>query len=419
MTTMRPIFFLLFFALACDGNAGTRDVATPGELIAAIDSALPGDVITLLPGTYGISATRISVSRSGTSSQPITVRAPALGDALIRWDSAGSFVEGFLISAPWWRFENLDIEGVCSNDSDCEHAFHVVGGADSTILRGNRLHGFNAMLKANGSSGEFPDDVLVERNELFNAAPRNTANPVTPIDVVGGRRWVVRGNTIYDFAKGGGNQISYAAFLKGNSKDGLIERNLVICERFHSGQVRLGLSLGGGGTGPDSICEDLSCSPEHEGGIVRNNLVINCPADVGIYLNEAASSQVHHNTLYNNTGIDVRFAASSVDLRNNLLSGEIRNRNGGTSTEVDNLENLSNAQMESWFADPANGDFSLLDGAALVDQGMALNSVERDYCGVLRGNPLVDLGALEYSRSGQCDTTVGGGRSQIFADGFE
>ncbi len=419
VTILRSTIFFLFLGLLSAGHAGTREVSTAAQLVAAIDSALPGDVITLVPGNYDISATRIRVNRAGTDSQPITVRAPVLGDSLIRWNSAGSFVEGFLVTAPWWRFENLDIEGVCDDDNDCEHAFHLVGAAEFTILRGNRLHGFNAMLKANGSNGEFPDDVLVERNVLFNPAPRNTARPVTPIDVVGGRRWVVRANTIYDFAKAGGNQISYAAFLKGHSKNGIIERNLVICERFHSGQTRLGLSLGGGGTSPDSVCEDGSCSPEHEGGILRNNLIVNCPADVGIFLNEAASSQVHHNTLYNTTGIDVRFAASSVDLRNNLLGGEIRNRDGGTSTEADNLENLSNALMESWFSDPANADFSLLDGSALVDQGVALTTVSRDYCDAPRGALVVDLGALEYSRSSQCETTVGGGQSQIFSDGFE
>jgi high frequency lysogenization protein len=46
----------------------------------------------------------------------------------------------------------------------------------------------------------------------------------------GGRRWQLRGNFIHDHAKGEGNGVSYAAFLKGNSRDGLIERNLVICE---------------------------------------------------------------------------------------------------------------------------------------------------------------------------------------------
>ncbi|MEM9532737.1 MAG: chondroitinase-B domain-containing protein, partial [Pseudomonadota bacterium] len=291
MILHKHFFPFLLLLVGAGAHAGGIAVTTPAELTAAVQNAQPGDVITLAPGTYNVVATRISVNTPGTAVAPITVRAEALGDAQIKWNSAGTFVEGFLISAPYWRFENLDIEGICANDTNCEHAFHIVGGAEFTQIVNNRLYGFNAMLKGNQLSGEFPDDVDVIGNELFNPAPRQTGNPVTPIDIVGGRRWLVQSNFIYDFAKAGGNQISYAAFLKGNSKDGIMERNLVMCERFHTGQIRLGLSFGGGGSGPPGICEENTCTPEHEGGIMRNNLIVNCPADVGIYLNEAASSQ--------------------------------------------------------------------------------------------------------------------------------
>src|SRR5690606_22946082 len=131
-------------------------------------------------------------------------------------------VEGFKVSGANWVFENLTLRGVCADDSSCEHAWHIVGGADNTIIRNNVAVNFNAQIKANGEGDPrvWPDDVLVEYNEFYDEAPRNTSNPVTKIDVVGGRRWIIRGNYIHDFAKGGGNNLSYAAFLKGNSRDG-------------------------------------------------------------------------------------------------------------------------------------------------------------------------------------------------------
>ncbi|HVS64157.1 MAG TPA: right-handed parallel beta-helix repeat-containing protein, partial [Thermoanaerobaculia bacterium] len=377
-------------------------VSNAPELITAINAAAPGHVITLAPGTYDLGQ-NLLCDAAGTESQPIVVRAQRLGDALIRFDA----LEGFKVSAPWWRFENLDVQGVCTDDSDCEHAFHLFGDADHTVIRHNRLHDFNAQIKSNGCCGEtflFPDDVVVEWNELWNAAPRATSNPVTPIDVVGGRRWIVRANYIHDHQKGAGDEISYAAFLKGNSRDGLFERNLVVCEQLHSGGVRLGLSFGGGGSGPPSICEDQTCTPEHQGGIMRNNIIRNCPADVGIYLNEAADVQVHHNLLYANTGIDVRFAATDADLRYNVLSGQIRNRDGGISSETGNLEQVSATQFANWFANPENGDFTLLDGSAIIDLGQPLVSVPDDYCGRLRGDGAPDLGAVEHV-AGACDTT--------------
>src|SRR5690606_6773475 len=218
------------------------------------------------------------------------------------------------------------------------------GDAEHTWIHHNRAHGFNAHIKANGTDtgpqGErvWPDDVIIEYNEFFNETPRDTGNPVTPIDVVGGRRWLVRGNYIHDFAKAQGNNVSYAAFLKGNSRDGVFERNLVVCEQLHTGFVRLGLSFGGGGSSPDSICEDSTCDPEHQDGIMRNNIIAKCPADVGIYVNEGANSLIYNNTLYATTGIDMRFASTSGEVRNNLLMGQIRNTATATALFAINLE---------------------------------------------------------------------------------
>ena len=395
------------------GVAGVVPVATPVQLIAAIDSAAPGDVITLAAGKYDISQ-NLLCDVPGTASAPIVVRSAVPLGALIRFDA----VEGFKVSARHWVFEDLDIQGVCVDHSDCEHAFHVFGDADFLRIRRSRLRDFNAQIKSNRDPDVlvFPDDVVIEGNEFSDSAPRQTGNPVTKIDVVGGRRWIVRANVIHDFEKALGDHISYAAFLKGNSRDGLFERNLVICEHDHAGGVRLGLSLGGGGSGPDSICEDSTCTPEHQDGTLRNNLIVNCPADVGIYLNEALDTRIYDNTLIATTGIDVRFTASTADIRNNLVSGQIRNRDGGTSTQSANLTGITTPQYEQWFADPLAADLTLLDGTAFVDLAEPLIAVPDDYCGRSRG-ATPDRGAVEYGGT-ICDTTQAGGGSDLFRDGF-
>lgn len=412
--TKRAVLLLLLAARPA--LAGMVPVANAGELVAAIDGAAAGDVITLAPGTYVVGQ-NLLCDAPGTADRPIVVRAATPDATEIRFDA----VEGFKVSAPHWHFEDLVVRGICALDSDCEHAFHLVGGADFTRVRNCRLLDFNAQVKSNGEGNPrvFPDDVVIEGCELADAAPRATANPVTKIDVVGGRRWVVRGNFIHDHAKGGGDQISYAAFLKGNSRDGLFERNLVICERDHAGGVRLGLSFGGGGSGPDSICEDGTCTPEHQNGLLRNNLIINCPQDVGVYLNEALATRVYHNTLIATTGIDVRFAASSADLRGNLISGAIRNRDGGSSTASDNLTGVTLAQYQAWFVDPLAANLALLDGAAFVDHGGPLAAVPADYCANLRNDFAPDLGAVEYDGDGPCATTLAGGGVDLFADDLE
>jgi Right handed beta helix region len=411
-----PRWVPLVFLFAVPLEAAVVPVGTTGQLISAIEDAQPGDVITLAPGIYNLDQD-LYCDTPGTAAQPIVVRAAALGTALIRLDT----LEGFRVSAPYWTFENLDIQGVCLSHSDCEHAFHVVGQADFTRIRGCRLRDFNAAIKGNGEGSPrvFPDDVVVEGCEIANSTARQTANPVTPIDVVGGRRWVIRANFIHDHAKAQGDQISYAAFLKGNSRNGVFERNLVICERDHSGGYRLGLSFGGGGSAPASICEEGACTPEHQGGIMRNNVIVNCPADVGIYLNKAQGTRIHNNTLYNTTGIDVRFTATSADLRNNLLSGQIRNRDGGVSTEGVNREGVTPAQFAAWFVNPGGADFALRDGSQIVGLGQSLPEVPDDYCGNSRDDGAPDIGAVEYDGDLTCRTTLPGGGVEIFNDGFE
>jgi parallel beta-helix repeat protein len=414
-TTIAAALWLAPAAPAC---AITRPVSDEPGLRAAIALADPGDEIVLAPGTYTANAS-ITISRAGMPAAPIRVRAvPALG-ALIRFDT----VEGFRVSAPDWRFEDLVIEGICALDSDCEHAFHVLALADRLQLRNNRVRDFNAPVKGNGEpigaggTYVFADDVLVEGNHFYGTRARNTSNPVTFLDIVGGRRWIVRRNVIYDFRKLQGDQISYGAFLKGNSRDGLFERNLVLCERNFSGGVRLGLSFGGGGTGAQ-FCEDGSCVTEHQNGVMRNNLIANC-SDVGIYLNRAQNTTLDHNTLHATTGIDVRFATSSATLRNNVLAGAIRNRDGGMSTQSGNLANVALATLEAWFLDPGAGDFRAQDVSMLVDQGVAGTGVTDDFCGSARGDGANDLGALEYDGIGDCDTRPDGPGDTILSDGFE
>jgi hypothetical protein len=352
-----------------DGAAGSL-VASPDELRAALARAEPGSVITLLPGTYRFSGRTLEAGRPGREGAPITVRAAQSGSVRLEFD----LVEGFRVSAPYWRFENLAIRGVCRADDDCEHAFHVVGEASHFVAVNNTISDFNAHFKINGERGRFPDDGLIASNTLDNGHARATAKPVTPIDLVTASRWTIRANLISDFIKGDGDRISYGAFAKGAGSANLFERNVVWCERRLQGLAgqRIGLSLGGGGTGK-ALCRDGKCITEQDGGILRANLIAGC-SDVGIYLNSAAASKVEDNTLVDTAGIDVRFPASSAQVDGNLVDGAIRSRNGGVLHLGDNLtaplwQSFAGYHpVRSLFAAPETGDFSWRGQAPLRDR---------------------------------------------------
>jgi parallel beta-helix repeat protein len=307
-------------------------VADLPELRAALARAEPGDAITLLPGTYRIDAP-LDLNRPGSAQAPIAVRARRPGSVLL--EQAG--VEGFRINAPYWHVENLTIRGTCADDTYCEHALHVSGGAHDVVVRNNTLVDFNAHVKINGADGAFPDRGLIESNTLTNTRARRTANPVTPIDLVAASDWIFRRNLISDFVKAEGDGVSYGGFAKGAGARNLFEQNLVWCERRLRGLPgqRVGLSLGGGATGKP-YCRDHACVVEQEQGTIRGNLIMGC-SDAGIYLNSAARSSVQHNTIIDTTGIDVRFPGTSADVEGNLVDGSIRSRNDGVLRARDNL----------------------------------------------------------------------------------
>lgn len=360
-------------------------VGSPRELTAAIEKAAPGTAITMSPGTYDFKGRSIEMSASGTPERPIVLRAPALGAVTLRLN----MLEGLHVRGAHWIIENLLIEGVCPNDDYCEHAFHVVGGARGTVIRNNWVANFNSSVKVNGARGVFPDGGAILDNAFVNDRPRRTDNPVTVIDLVAADGWVVAGNFIADFAKGRGDRTSYGAFFKGAGEGNVFERNLVRCEWRHRGGTRIGFSFGGGGTTPEA-CRDRRCAVEHRQGILRSNVIMDCPNDVGIYLNKGAASVIHNNLILNTRGIDVRYAASSAEIFNNVIDGRILARDDGTYTGRANAISTFDAALDrdvsdGLFADPDAGDLRATDPASLVGAGVPLGTPPdgpaKDFCG--------------------------------------
>lgn len=366
------------------GPAGGQEVlvSTTPELVRAVAAALPGQVITLLPGRYQVGQ-RVTAVKPGTADAPITVRARQPGSVHLIIDAG----EGFNIQAPYWRFENLSLQGDCRKSTYCEHAFHVVGGAHHFAAVNNTIVDFDAHIKINGQNGNFPDHGLIASNTLRNNAIRMTTKPVTPIDLVAASHWIIRRNLISDFIKGDSDRISYGAFAKGAGSNNVLEQNIVICEDKLRGApgLRIGLSLGGGGTGK-SYCRDGRCLTEQTGSVLRANLVSSC-SDDGIYLNAAAQSKLVHNTLVDTGGITVRFPESSADIEGNLVDGIIRSRDGGMLRLADNRHvsaarlYLGSHPQRAWFRDPLALDFHW---SASPGQRVAVSEAVPDLCGTSR-----------------------------------
>lgn len=325
----------------------TVKVNSAEALLKAVNNAQPGDDIVISAGHYEIAQRQVYLSQQGTAQKPIRLRAEVFSEVTIDLDT----FEGFVISGDYWIMENLKINGVCQINSQCEHALHIVG-AKQLIIRNNEFTNFNSTVKANaiGEIGKrrFPDNILFEHNTVYNETARKTNTSVTLIDVVTGNNWIIRKNFVANNSKHGSDYTSYALFLKGNGNNGLIEKNIIDCQwsLANDGYTRVGISLGGGGTGA-KYCREGSCPAEHTGGAIKNNFVVNCSQDVGIYLNKAKNTEVIHNSLVNTLGIDVRFSQSSANIINNITTGKIRSRDGGLMHLQGNSQELEKSAITS------------------------------------------------------------------------
>ncbi|MCK7578179.1 MAG: hypothetical protein MZV65_22195 [Chromatiales bacterium] len=328
-------------------------------------------------------------------------------------------LEGFFVDHSYWVFENLKIRGICSNDSQCKHAFHVVGNAVGTVLRNNELVDFNAALKVNGQFSDhgdrFPDHGLVHNNFVYNTRVRQTDNPVTLLNINAANGWVVSANFIADFAKGAGDRVSYAAFMKSNSQNGVFERNLVVChwKIMPQSGIRVGLSFGGGGMAA-RFCRKRDSTIEHTDGIMRNNIIARCPTDVGIYLNKSASTEIYSNLLINTRGIDVRFETSSALIHDNILDGRIAERDGGQFKATNNLleakcglflQWLGRCGTSYWYANALAGDLRIVLPEKIVSLNNNSERIgESEFCGNSRRYPSA-LGPIDYGSNQLCFPT--------------
>ena len=403
-----PLALLLF---PLTSGAVVKNVATVAEFQTALSSAKAGDEIVLANGTYTFNA-NLTCAAEGTQALPITVRAANRHAALIRFNAT----EGFKVSGRYWTFDGLTVEGICANDQNCEHAFHVTGHADGFVLRNSRVRDFNSQLKSNATQNgagvwEMPHQGLIERNEIYDTRPRVTGTPVNKLNIDTGDDWVVRDNEVHDFAKQGG--ISYGAFMKSGGKRGIFERNRVLCTRDQAASdTRIGLSFGGGGTG-NQYCApafdpNVPCTPEHTDGVIRNNIVANC-SDVAVYLNKATNTRVLFNTFISTTGVDYRFAASTGEAHGNVLSSVIRIRDSGTFTAGTNQTNVTTTTFANWYVAPLKGDLTLKGSVtSLIGAGARNALVTDDFCGRPRPSTgAYTLGALEHSQ-GNCTAGTGG-----------
>ena len=185
-----------------------------------------------------------------------------------------------------------------------------------------------------------------------------------------------------------------AVLMWRNSLDTIVERNLFIeCDRA----IALGLSS------PDANSRDGETTYDHQGGVIRNNMIYReGSGDIGITVNYARDVEIMYNTVIQNGTfpwgtIEYRFNVTDVRIADNLTDGPIWQRDGATASLSGNVTNAT----PSWFVDASVGDLHLTASATpAIDKASNILATFNDYDGHYRpvgGGP--DVGADEYGSS--------------------
>lgn len=212
-------------------------------------------------------------------------------------------------------------------------------------------------------------------------------NYISGIAALGVKDWIIRDNVFINVR--GATDRGEAILVWVSCVGTIVERNIVFgCNR--------GICIGNWhGAEKENYWH-------HKGGIVRNNFVYTpdrFEGSSGIEIVKVKGLKVFNNTVFHDNpnasrAFEYLHPETSVEIKNNLVRGLIRSREGG---KADLERNLTQVQAD-WFIDPENGDLRLTEKAAeALGAGVMLPEVRDDFFGTPRSG-FYDIGAHQITK---------------------
>jgi len=407
------------------GNVIELSPAQSASLPSVVLAAQPGDTIQLTDGTYVVPQTLVFLqpgvtirSKSGNRNAVILDGQYAIGELLLVMESDITVADLTVMRAFY-------------------HPVHV--SPDRRTTSGTLVHnvrivdGAQQFIKINANNGFYADNGVVrcsslEMTDAGRAEVRDNCY-TGGIDGHQAQGWQVYLNDFSGFWCSAGLS-EHAIHFWMSSRDTMIDRNVII-------NSARGVGLGLAETWPvfrsypDQPCNGKPALGHYGGSITNTVIVANDPRlfasgsgfDAGITLEQACATNVLHNTVFSTappfSSIEWRWPNTLATIANNIVSHNLRQRDGGVATLASNLTNAP----ASLFVDAlTSGDLHLRPTAtAAIDQGAALTTpIAWDIDGAPRDSR-PDIGADELGGEtspppGACTPSQAGTRGSQVCD---
>jgi hypothetical protein len=359
------------------------EVGPDDDFATAIAGAPEGATVLLADGTYDVPAGGLWPGANG-----ITLRSASGQRGAVVLDGSYAQTSGGLINIYGRR--DVTIAHLSIRRARY-HAIHVTGGPDGPS-NGARLYDLHLAdageqsVKINSNQGHDTDDgeVACSLIELTDAGREQVMMHESSgsycytggIDAHRAWGWRIHDNVIRGFWCSNQYLSEHGVHMWRGCRDTIVERNLLV-------DNARGIGFGLGQPGPGRVYDDDPCpgigAAEHYGGIIRNNMIVGVrpelfasPSgmDLGIGLEASCNATMVHNTVASTeapySSIEWRFSQTTARIINNLVTHNLRERDGATAQLVSNLENADAAL----FVDLASADLHLVPGAdPAIDQG--------------------------------------------------
>ena len=382
-------------------------VSTVAGLEDAVNNALVGDTISIADGTYNLDGVYLRIDVPG-----VTLRSASGNREAVILD--GNYVTTEIVQVV---ASNVTIADLTLREA-YYHPIHVMSTSTADTV-GTLIYNVHIIdpgeqaIKINpytpGNALYFPDggEVACSHIELTDTGRPYIRNDCYTggIDAHQARNWVIRDNLIEGFWCSTGLS-EHGVHMWVSCRDTRVERNMF---RDNARGIGFGMSESANNKRvySDNPCPGAGSGyVDHYGGIIQNNFVFASDDglfsseygfDCGICLWQACGARILHNTVASTqapfSSIEWRFDNTDVDIINNLVTHNLRDR-GGSDYQEGNVAGASLAL----FVDGMSGDLHLASTATVaIDQVTAPSDALDDIDGDLRPiGSASDVGADEY-----------------------